>query len=308
MKILNFGSLNLDYVYGVEHFVMAGETISSSSRDTFCGGKGLNQSVALAKAGGNVFHAGNIGAEGGMLRDMLESAGVDTHLTKEVGVPTGHAIIQVNEKGNNCIILFGGANQQINSAQIDATLAEFSAGDYLILQNEVNMLAEIIDKAYAKGMVIFLNPSPFDDKLKSIDYNKISYILLNEVEGAGLSGKTDYEEIAEVEGAAISGKTEADEILDAIRAKYPKMKVVLTLGENGSVYDDGKERTAQSIFKVKAVDTTAAGDTFTGYFVTALAEGRTPAEALKRAAAASRKGAAPSVPAVREVEDFLAER
>lgn len=159
MKILNFGSLNLDYVYGVEHFVMAGETISSSSRDTFCGGKGLNQSVAVAKAGGNVFHAGNIGAEGGMLRDMLESAGVDTHLTKEVGVPTGHAIIQVNEKGNNCIILFGGANQQINSAQIDATLAEFSAGDYLILQNEVNMLAEIIDKAYAKGMVIFLNPS-----------------------------------------------------------------------------------------------------------------------------------------------------
>ena len=146
MKILNFGSLNLDYVYGVEHFVMAGETISSSSRDTFCGGKGLNQSVALAKAGGNVFHAGNIGAEGGMLRDMLESAGVDTHLTKEVGVPTGHAIIQVNEKGNNCIILFGGANQQITSAQIDATLAEFSAGDYLILQNEVNMLAEIIDK------------------------------------------------------------------------------------------------------------------------------------------------------------------
>lgn len=296
MKILNFGSLNLDYVYGVEHFVMAGETISSSSRDTFCGGKGLNQSVALAKAGGNVFHAGNIGAEGGMLRDMLESAGVDTHLTKEVGVPTGHAIIQVNEKGNNCIILFGGANQQITSAQTDATLAEFSAGDYLILQNEVNMLAEIIDKAYAKGMVIFLNPSPFDDKLKSIDYNKISYILLNEVEGA-----------------AISGKTEAGEILDAIRAKYPRMKVVLTLGENGSVYDDGKERTAQSIFKVKAVDTTAAGDTFTGYFVTALAEGRTPAEALKRAAAASaiavsRKGAAPSVPSVREVEDFLAER
>lgn len=159
MKILNFGSLNLDYVYGVEHFVMAGETISSSSRDTFCGGKGLNQSVALAKAGGNVFHAGNIGAEGGMLRDMLESAGVDTHLTKEVGVPTGHAIIQVNKKGNNCIILFGGANQQITSAQTDATLAEFSAGDYLILQNEVNMLAEIIDKAYAKGMVIFLNPS-----------------------------------------------------------------------------------------------------------------------------------------------------
>ena len=106
MKILNFGSLNLDYVYSVEHFVMAGETISSSSRDTFCGGKGLNQSVAAAKAGGNVFHAGNIGAEGGMLRDMLESAGVDTHLTKEVGVPTGHAIIQVNEKGNNCIILY----------------------------------------------------------------------------------------------------------------------------------------------------------------------------------------------------------
>ena len=110
MKILNFGSLNLDYVYGVEHFVMAGETISSSSRDTFCGGKGLNQSVALAKAGGNVFHAGNIGAEGGMLRDMLESAALVTRLTKQVRVPTGHAIIQVNEKGNNCIILFGGAN------------------------------------------------------------------------------------------------------------------------------------------------------------------------------------------------------
>ena len=293
MKILNFGSLNLDYVYNVEHFVMAGETISSSSRETFCGGKGLNQSVAASKAGGNVFHAGNIGAEGGVLLDMLKSAGTDIHLTRQVSVPTGHAIIQVNEHGNNCIILYGGANQCITQAQIDEVLSEFSRGDYLILQNEVNMLPEIIDKAYEKGMVIFLNPSPFDDKLKKIDYNKISYILLNEVEGC-----------------AISGKTEPSEIIEGIREKYKKIAVVLTLGEKGSVYDDGKEHFEQGIFKVKAVDTTAAGDTFTGYFVSALAEGRGAREALKRAAAASaiavsRKGAAPSVPTVEEVEEFL---
>lgn len=293
MKILNFGSLNLDYVYSVEHFVQGGETISSESRETFCGGKGLNQSVAAAKAGGNVFHAGNVGAEGGMLLDMLHGAGVDTSLVKTLSVPTGHAVIQVNKGGNNCIILYGGANRCITSEQIDETLAGFSGGDFLILQNEVNRLAEIVDKAYEKGMVIFLNPSPFDGNLDDVDYNKISYILLNEVEGC-----------------AISGKTEAQDILDAIRAKYPKLKTVLTLGENGSIYDDGKERIKQDIFRVKAVDTTAAGDTFTGYFVQAVAEGRSAAQALRRASAASaiavsRKGAAPSVPSVCEVEEFL---
>lgn len=293
MKILNFGSLNLDYVYSVEHFVTGGETISSGGRETFCGGKGLNQSVAAAKAGGNVFHAGNIGAEGGMLTDMLRSAGVNTDFVRTLSVPTGHAVIQVNNAGNNCIILYGGANRCITEEQINETLADFSAGDFLILQNEVNMLSEIVDKAYEKGMVIFLNPSPFDDNLKNIDYNKISYILLNEVEGC-----------------AISGKTEAEDILDAIREKYPKMKTVLTLGENGSIYDDGNARIKQDIFKVKAVDTTAAGDTFTGYFVQAVAEGESAAKALRRAAAASaiavsRKGAAPSVPTASEVEKFL---
>ena len=119
MKILNFGSLNIDKVYQVDNFVRAGETISSKNLNFFCGGKGLNQSIALAKAGADVWHAGCIGNDGQMLSDALQNSQVRLDFLKTLDMPTGHALIQVSQTGQNCIILFGGANQAISKEQID---------------------------------------------------------------------------------------------------------------------------------------------------------------------------------------------
>jgi len=291
MKILNFGSLNIDYVYSVDHFVRAGETLSSHSLELFCGGKGLNQSVAFAKAGAETYHAGCIGSEGEMLVSMLKESGVNTKFVSTTDhVSCGHAIIQVTPSGENCILLFGGANQAITDAMIDEVLSDFSEGDLLMLQNEINHIDLIIQKANAKGMIIALNPSPFNEKITSLDFSLIHWIILNETEGCELTAETDPELI-----------------LKGLLTKYPHLKIVLTLGSKGSIYADQSTRAEHGIFKVKAVDTTAAGDTFTGYFFASVMNGTDPQKALAIASAASsitvsRKGAAPSIPTMEEVK------
>ena len=295
MKVLNFGSLNIDYVYGVDHFVRAGETISSNGLQLFCGGKGLNQSVAFARSGVETYHAGAIGKDGGMLLDMLKSAGANTDFVRvrEDGA-SGHAIIQVSGSGENCILLHGGANRTMDDAFVDEVLANFGTGDLLMLQNEINNLDYIIRTAKARGMFVVLNPSPFDEKILALDLSLLDAIIVNETEGNGLSGRT-----------------EPEEILAELLARYPKMKIVLTLGKHGATYADADTRAFCDIIKMPVKDTTAAGDTFTGYFFSMLMQGEAPEKALKIATAASavtvsRMGAAPSIPTMDEVKALLA--
>lgn len=293
MKILNFGSLNLDLVYQMPHFIRAGETLSSTAFNKNVGGKGLNQSVALAKAGAEIYHAGLIGEDGEMLRAFLAENGVDTRFVRTIDQPSGHAVIQVEPAGNNCIFLFGGANQCVTEAFIQEALEPFGEGDFLVLQNEINMIDKIIEAAYAKGMQVVLNPSPIADNLKELPLEKISWFILNEIEGGELSGETD-----------------PDKILDKLTELYPHAQIVLTLGGDGSVYCGKGQRIRQQVYKVQAVDTTAAGDTFTGFFFAAVADGVEPAEALKRASKASsisvtRPGAAASIPTLEEVLEAL---
>lgn len=291
MKVLNFGSLNLDMVYQMDHIVGGGETFAADQLDQFPGGKGLNQSVALAKAGAQVYHAGSIGPDGELLTATLERAGVRTDFVRVLDMPSGHAIIQVDRTGENAIILFGGANQAADRQQIHQVFSHFDRGDYLVLQNEINMLGEIIDTAWEKGMCIVLNPSPMDEKIQQLPLHKVSIFMLNEIEGR-----------------AITGQTNPDRILDALHARFPDARVVLTLGSKGAVYQEGQTRIRQNIYRVKAVDTTAAGDTFTGFFIAALLRGGGPAQALDNAArasaiAVSRIGAAPSIPDWDEVQN-----
>lgn len=163
MKILNFGSLNIDYTYSVDHIVHPGETITSGSLEVFPGGKGLNQSIALARAGADVYHAGLIGEDGIFLRDLCRESGVKTGYIRETETRTGNAIIQVSEKGENCIILYPGANREQTEEYIDEVLKGFGEGDVLLLQNEINLLDYLISKGAEKGMKIVLNPSPFDE-------------------------------------------------------------------------------------------------------------------------------------------------
>lgn len=293
MKVLCFGSLNLDYVYNVNHIVTPGETETSSGRNVFCGGKGLNQSIAMSRAGLDVCHAGMVGPEGDILLDALKDAGVDTSLVRRTKVPTGHTFIQVSRTGQNSIVLFGGANQEIDEEYIDSVLSEFAKGDAILLQNEINNLNLIIDKAWEKGMFVILNPSPCNERISLCDLGKVGLFIVNEVEGAQISGLP----------SGAPGK-----ILDWFSASYPDAQVVLTLGEDGSWYMGADHaRIFQRAVTVEAVDTTAAGDTFTGYFLEGLLNGRLAAESMERAAKASaiavtRQGAAPSIPMRDELE------
>ena len=290
MKVLNFGSLNLDYVYSVDHMVTPGETLASYGMNVFCGGKGLNQSIALAKAGVEVYHAGLIGEEGEILLKTCQEGGVDSRYIRKTTEKSGHTIIQVDKDGQNCILLYGGANQSITREYVDEVLSHFEKGDILLLQNEINLLDYIINQAYEKGMMIILNPSPYNEKLDSCDFKKISMLLLNEVEGAQVTGEKDEKKI-----------------LVRLKELYPDMQVVLTLGKDGSVYQYKDQVYRQGIFSVQAVDTTAAGDTFSGYFISSILEGMPVDEGLKLAAkasaiAVSREGATASIPVKAEVE------
>ena len=292
MKVLNFGSLNIDYVYTVDHIVRGGETISSEKTETFPGGKGLNQSIALARAGVPVYHAGAVGEDGEMLLELCRANGVDTRFIRRTEGRNGHTVIQVDRNGQNCILLFGGSNQKQTKEHIDEVLSHFEAGDMLVLQNEVNHLDYLIDRAWERGMVIVLNPSPFDDKLKACDMTKVAYFLVNEVEAEQMTGESD------------PGK-QPERLLEA----YPGGKFVLTMGSRGSMYKDSLQEFHQDIYKVNAVDTTAAGDTFTGFFLAVVLEGRPIPEALDEAArasaiAVSRPGASSSIPTVEEVRNF----
>ena len=160
MRIINFGSLNLDYTYTVDHIVEPGETLDTVERKIFCGGKGLNQSIALARAGLEVHHAGMIGEDGEMLVDLCRKENIHTHYIWKVPGPSGHTIIQVDESGQNCILLYGGANRKFTKNYIDEVLADFSEEDIVLVQNEINLVDYVIEAASRKKMRIILNPSP----------------------------------------------------------------------------------------------------------------------------------------------------
>lgn len=289
MKILNFGSLNIDHVYEVPHFLHPGETISSYHYKCFPGGKGLNQSIAMAKAGCHVYHAGKIGTNSEQLVQALQESGVDTTFLDTTGETTGHAIIQVIPSGENCILVYGGSNLDISTDYIDKVFASMNEDFILVLQNEINNLAYIINKARELGVQIALNPSPLDDKLLNTDLTGITWLILNEIEGAQLCSSTIPEEITE-----------------KLLAKYPDIRIVLTLGEKGAVYQDKSQCHEQSIYPTDVKDTTAAGDTFTGYFLSEIVTGADVKIALDIASkaasiAVSRDGASNSIPSKEEV-------
>ena len=293
MKILNFGSCNIDYVYDVDHIVQPGETLVADGLSKFPGGKGLNQSIAIAKAGAEVYFAGCIGTDDTMLRPILKQAGVDISNLLAVEEPTGQAIIQVDKHGENSIVIYRGANGAVTKEYIDEVLVPFEKGDILLLQNEISNLLYLVEKAAKKGMKIILNPSPFKDTLKKINLNDLYCVMLNETEAMQWCGSEH-----------------PYDFLVWAQKEYPQLQVVLTLGKKGSIFLKAGELYRQQAYKVSAVDTTAAGDTFTGYFVAGLCSELKMPEVLKRASAASaiavsKKGAASSIPTYKEVEALI---
>ena len=286
MNILNFGSLNIDLVYQVEHIARPGETIASSSHQVFAGGKGANQSAALARAGARVFHAGQVGPDGQWLVDKLAGLGVDVQHIRVGDVPTGHAIIQVDRQGQNSIVLFAGANARIDRGAIDTALSHFSRGDILLLQNEINDVSYIIATASERGLTICLNPAPFGPEVRAYPLELVDVLIVNETEATGLAGASEP---------------------TALASLYPHAQIALTLGAAGAQYRSPSEQFDLPAPQVEAVDTTGAGDTFIGYFLQGLTADMTAQDAMARAVQAAalcvtRPGAMDSIPAADEID------
>ncbi|MFQ9395233.1 MAG: ribokinase [Lachnospiraceae bacterium] len=291
MAFLVMGSLNYDDNYFLDHIVMPGETIASQTMESACGGKGFNQAVALAKAGAEVYLAGLVGEADGahICQEARENGIKDTFLGKRGLYRKGHHPDRPGRPEQ--YRTFGGANRKWTLEYVDKVLEHFQAEDILILQNEINVTAEIITKAWEKGMKIVLNPSPFEEKILNWPLEKVSLFLLNEVEGGQMTGEK-----------------EPEKILKRLQAKYPNADFVLTYGEKGAWYVGNGETVYCPAKKVKVIDTTAAGDTFTGYFLSARGRGYGVEESLKKATAAAgeavtRKGAAVSIPCWKELEE-----
>lgn len=294
MKIINFGSLNVDYVYHVDEFLRPGETKQTKEREIFAGGKGLNQSIALARAGAAVYHAGIVGKDGEILKNALESANVNTNYLLQMDMDGGHTIIQINAKGENCILLYGGTNQRLTEEYIDDVLDNCSQEDFILLQNETNLVEYIIEKAAQKGMRVAFNAAPMDRKVREYPLEKLEWLFVNEIEGGDLAKESEYRSI-----------------IETLTRKYPNSTVVLTLGKDGVWYKSQKKEIRLSACKVKEiVDTTAAGDTFIGYFLAGMLQKLPEKQALTQATVASalaigKKGAAGSVPCLAEVNEAM---
>ena len=291
MKALSFGSLNIDYLFYVDHIVSAGETISSTALVKSAGGKGANQAAALAKAGLPVYMAGKIGRDGVFLLDLLQSYGINTENVLQYEGATGQAIIQIDKNGQNSIVLFSGGNGEIVRGEIEKIICKFSKGDIIVLQNEIANLKIIMENAKKQGMKICFNPSPFSETIESLPLNLADWLFVNEIEGVALA-QTPHNDLRLT--------------LDNLVKRFPKQEIILTAGKEGSFYGYGETRIKCDIVKTQVTDTTGAGDTFTGYFLAARLRNFSVEKAMSIASkaaaiAVSRKGAMESIPAANEV-------
>lgn len=296
MKILIYGSVNIDYSYQVKNIVKPGETVHCTYSGKAAGGKGANQAYAAGKAAfgrGDVFFAGKSDHEADFIYEKMKSAGISCDYVTYSDYGTGTAIIQVSENGQNSILVCGNGNIHIEENEIDKVLKDFSEGDCIILNAEINNLKYLINKCYEKGMIIFFNPSPVTSDLKSLPLDRVSYLVFNEVEGAFF--------------ADLDLKASYCDILDSLIKKYPNSRIILTMGSEGAYGADSSESVFVPASKVKAVDTTGCGDTFLGYFAVEIMSGKTIKEALTVASkaagiAATRPGAMNSIPDYSEIE------
>ena len=290
MKILCYGSLNIDMIFSVPHFVQAGETLSSSSLKKSAGGKGANQAAALAKAGCETYMAGKVGEDGRFLVDVLKSYSVDCSNVIITDNPSGQAIIQLSSDSQNAIILLAGENKNIKEAEVDNVLSFFGKGDWIVLQNEINLVDKIMEKAKERGLKICFNPAPFDESIRALPLDLVDILIVNEIEGAALA----------------SSSGDFTETIKKLSSKYPEQEIIMTVGSKGSYYCGKEGFIYQPIIDCPVVDTTAAGDTFIGYYLASYISGYSVKESLLYATkasgiAVSRSGAMQSVPIKEEV-------
>jgi ribokinase len=292
MKILVYGALNIDLIYSVDHIVIPGETIRATFLKKSAGGKGANQAAAIAKAGVETYIAGKIGKDGEFLLSMLRSCGVHTDYVKPYPGTTGQALIQLDKNGQNAIVYHPGGNGEIEAAEIGEVIGAFGEGDVISLQNELPFAAEMMRAAKQRGMKVCYNPSPWDEKIRKLPLDLTDLIIVNEIEGPILAG--------------LKQETLLPETLNHLVEQFPGKEIILTAGKDGAYYGAGAVRAKGEIVDLPVVDTTGAGDTFTGYYLAARAKNYSVADALNLACkaasiAVSRMGALDAIPLMNEV-------
>ena len=288
MTVFNLGSINIDLVYTVPHFPAPGETLTTLDHQRTLGGKGANQSIALARAGGDVRHIGATNREDEWLRAEMRGAGVGMSGVQDSSLATGHAIVSVSVDGENQILLFPGANHDIDMDDANATLDQAGDGDWALLQNETNGGAEFVAAARHRGLKLAYSAAPFDAEITAGLLPHTDLLIVNEGEAEAL--------------AAMLGRP-------ATEAGIPHL--VITRGGDGADYTGEAGSFYQPAFDVDVVDTTGAGDCFFGYFLAELAVGVAVPQALRLASAAgalhvTRQGAGAVIPDRADVEAFLA--
>ena len=286
MAIWNLGGINADYVYGVPHIPAPGETLDAASRQVFLGGKGANMSVAAARAGAQVNHIGAVGPDGAWAVQRLLEYGVDPREIAQIDEQTAHAIIMVAQDGENGIIVYPGANRAIPEKGIKKALTRAQTGDWFVTQNEVNSQIEAAKLARDMGLKVAYAAAPFDADLTKQMIPHLDFLILNEVEADQLKTAT--------------GQGPAD---------LPVRDVIVTLGANGATWFGEGGETNIAAHKVTPVDTTGAGDTFTGYVLACLDRGQPMMQALQTASKAAalmvmRHGTADVIPDLKDVQDF----
>jgi len=284
MDLLNFGSLNRDIVFRVPEIVREGETLSSTQQQEFAGGKGFNQTVALKRAGVEVYHAGRIGPDAGLLEEVLDREGIPRDFIGISDQSTGQAFIQLNPRGENAIVLNPGANHSIDSAFIEEVFKGVSGQPILLLQNEISGIDLLLEKASRRKMPVYFNTAPFHKEILDYPLDLVDTFFVNQIEFTQLTGCDSLEEG-----------------LRSFRDLFPRSSLVITLGSEGALAMQGDRQIRCPAFPADPVDTTGAGDTFIGYYLAALIKGFSTEQALStanRAASLSieKEGAADSIP------------
>lgn len=303
-RLLNIGSINIDYVYQVPHFLRAGETLGARERAIFMGGKGLNQSVAAARSGLSVIHAGVLGNDGHFLYDFIQKTGIDVRFLKiEEDCASGHTVIQVTPEAENAILYFAGTNHNLTSEHIKSALDDLSEGDFVLIQNEVNGVDTVLTEAKARKLFTVFNPAPYSEEVQNYPLGDVDALIVNETEAKDILRTKESDD---------------NQLLDELRNRFPNAMIFLTLGERGMSCDLPQAEEGRlhfNAYKVKALDTTGAGDTFVGYAMRAIMSYANEKniekfksliwEAMLAAAiSVTRKGAVPSIPTIDEVKQY----
>lgn len=271
MKVLNFGSMHLDHVYRISKLLKSGDSAFTKSLETLPGGKGVNQSIAIKRAGVDVIHAGNIGNDGELIYYTLLKEGINVDYVKRSNEVCGHAIIHRSDEKEHTIVVHSGASKMITMDYIDEVFRDFEKEDILLVQGELNHTDYIIKSAVEKGMKCFFYPAPFLEEFKAYDLSEIETLIIHENDICTLTGIEEEEK-----AVAYYLKKNNSNLL------------VISMNKGLLYYDKKRKETKHTNITMDSHCRTYASDVLIGYFIAGIVQNLPIKEILEKAASAKK--------------------